>query len=130
MFLFFISSSCKKEEPEVTYPYHCVADSFDCRKGKWANTYPNKPSADTIEFHTSTKFSNYYYDDWTEERRGIIWQEYRFDGTALVTWSNPNGFPVSNPFHYITSYNEETEILSFHNMGSTNDLIYEYKRIP
>tara|TARA_R110002050_G_scaffold300654_2_gene471240 strand:- start:41 stop:460 length:420 start_codon:yes stop_codon:yes gene_type:complete len=122
--------ACKKEVPKVTYPYSCVADSFDCRKGKWANISKFVTIPDTLDFHTSSKYSNYYPDWITGERRGIIWQEYKFVGSSLVIQVDMNNNPTRNPMYTITTYNDTTGIWSFHNMGSTKDLVYEYKRIP
>lgn len=130
LILFLFLGSCKKEELEITYPYHCVADSFDCRKGKWANISTIVSIPDTLDFHTTTKYSNYNSDWITGERRGIIWQEYEFVGVSLVIKVDWNNNPVPNPIYTITTYNDSTGIWSFHNMGSTRDLIYEYKRIP
>ena len=126
--LIFVGS-CKKEEPVVTYPNHCVADDFECRKGKWANTALNKASVDTFEFHSSTKFSNYYTDDFTGEIQGIIYQDYKFRGSGFEYYVDYANQPVKVPFYRYTTYDKETGILAVYGVGKKQNTFQEYKKV-
>jgi hypothetical protein len=126
---FLLIGSCVKEEPEITYPNHCVADDFECRKGKWANISSSSASPDTLEFHSATKFSNYNAHYITGIRQGIIYQDYKFNGAGLVYYVNFINEPVNSPVYKRTTYNEVTGILSVHGSGSQKDEVYDYERV-
>ena len=126
---FLLIGSCVKEEPEITYPNHCVADDFECRKGKWANISPNKTSPDTLEFHSATKFSNYNANSYTGERQGILYQDYIFRGFGLEYYVDYANMPVKRPFYRRTTYDDIIGILSVYGVGNKQDTFDEYKRV-
>ena len=126
--LIFVGS-CKKEEPVVTYPNHCVADDFECRKGKWARILSDTTWPDTLEFHSEVKFSNYNANYFTGERQGIIYQDYKFKGSGFEYYVDYANQPVNSPFYRFTTYDEVTEILAIYGTGKEQNEFTEYKRV-
>ena len=127
--LMLLIGSCKKEEPEITYPNHCVADDFECRKGKWARIITASTWPDTLEFHSQTKFSNYNSNYFTGERQGIIYQDYKFKGTGFEYYVDYSNQPVKPPFYRATTYDMETGVLAVYGVGSDHSNFTEYTRI-